>query len=79
MNTITDRLASALRNLPNDDGMIEHNPDEGLRLFCCDGRVVCRMKGDDTVEHAAGCWYVAAREALAAYDAHCAQSATSVA
>lgn len=45
--------------------MIEYNPDEGMRLFCCRGAVHQRMRGDDYVTHESSCWYVAARAALA--------------
>lgn len=54
-------LIKALRRLPDDVDMIEHNPDEGMRFFCC---------GADTSldygrqNHAAGCWYVALRAAV---------------
>lgn len=66
---IIERMAAALRNLPDDAGMIEHNPDDGMRLFCCEGQVVQSMTGSDRAEHAASCWYVAARRVVAAYDA----------
>lgn len=67
MNT-AEKLAAALRGLPDECGMIEHNPDEGPRLFCCGGDVVETLRST-TRKHAPGCWYVQAREALAEYDA----------
>lgn len=69
MKTIIDQLAEALRGLPDDSGMIEHNPDEGMRMFCCGGEVRQRWNASDTCEHASDCWYTQVREALAAYDA----------
>lgn len=76
--TTADRMAEALRNMPDDAGMIEHNPDEGMRLFCCEGKVIHSMTGSDRVEHASNCWYVAARATLVAYDAEKATTPASV-
>ena len=69
MNVQADKLAAALRLLPDEGDMIEHNPDEGMSLYCCGGEVQMVWRGDDRVKHAAGCWHVAARAALAAYEA----------
>lgn len=66
--TIIESMAAALRTMPDDAGMIEHNPEEGMRLFCCEGQVIQCMAGSDRVEHATSCWYVAARRAVAEYD-----------
>lgn len=74
MNTALD----ALRALPDDAGMIEYNPDEGMRLFCCGGDVVCYLGArDDTVKHRADCWHVAARATIARHDAAPLQAATA--
>jgi hypothetical protein len=60
---LRDACKLALAGLPDDGGMIEHNPDEGPRMFCCDGKIHYSMRADDRIEHAAGCWYIAARSA----------------
>ncbi|OGU22801.1 MAG: hypothetical protein A2580_11755 [Hydrogenophilales bacterium RIFOXYD1_FULL_62_11] len=72
MPTVTDKLAAALRNIPDDAALIEHNPDEGMRLSCCDGKVIERLHGFDSVKHTSECWAVAARAALLDYDNACA-------
>lgn len=78
MDNINNRLSDALRALPDDHDMIEHNPDEGARYFCCGQDVSFNVhpsrwkEGSEHIggrTHAAGCWYVEAREALAAYEA----------
>lgn len=74
MNTLTDKLAAALRGLPDEYDMIEHNPDEGPRLFCCGGAVAQTLRST-TRKHAPDCWYVRVREALAEYDAQRDQNA----
>ena len=55
---MTDELAVALRNLPDDSDMIEPDDREGgLRLTCCAGRVVQVWHGDDRIEHEKDCWF----------------------
>lgn len=59
------KLIEAGVNIPDDSGMIEHNPDEGMSLFCCGGEVRHVWSGSDRVIHAADCWYIALRMAFA--------------
>lgn len=63
---MTSQSADALRNMPDDSGMIEHNPEEGMRLFCCGGAVNDGYRGVAGVGHTAECWYVGVRAALEA-------------
>ena len=69
MDALTQQLIEALRGMPDDGGMIEHNPDEGMRLFCCNGKVAHSFRGDDQVQHSADCWYVKVRKAAASLEA----------
>lgn len=57
-------LIEAARDVPDDAGMIEHNPDEGPRLFCCAGKIHFRYHSDDVIEHAADCWFLRLRAAV---------------
>lgn len=65
-------------NLPSDVDMIEHNPDEGSRYFCCGRDVSFHVHpsrwppGSESREgrvHAPDCWYMAIQAALVAHDA----------
>lgn len=56
---LSELRGTVARLLPDDSDMIEHNPDEGMRMFCCGGEVVHVWGGNDRCEHATGCWYVA--------------------
>ena len=71
-------LAEALRGLPDDADMIEYNPDEGPRYFCCGHGVSFHVHpsrwppGSESREgrvHAPDCWYMTIQAALAAHDA----------
>ena len=66
MKTTTEKLADALRLLPGDVDMVEHNPDEGQSFFCCGKPTNLNM---GKLDHARGCWFVAMQDALAEYDA----------
>ena len=46
--------------LPDETEMIEHNPDEGPRMFCC-GREVIRGYYDTRITHDKDCWYAQMR------------------
>ncbi len=70
-------LLTALRELPEDVDMIEHNPDDGPRYHCCGNEVRFHVHptrwpaGSESREgrvHGRGCWYVQLVDALAAYD-----------
>ncbi|MGH8074237.1 MAG: hypothetical protein ACREO4_09205 [Lysobacter sp.] len=70
------KLADALRAMPDDVDMIEHNPDEGARYFCCGREVSFNVHPSrwpaGSIQgrtHAGDCWYTAARAALAQHDA----------
>jgi hypothetical protein len=58
-------LLAALRNLPDEHEMIEHNPDEGMRLFCCGGTIEHVWGGNDLLRHKTTCWFMALKQALA--------------
>lgn len=55
-------LLEALQGLPQDVDMVEHNPDEGQSFFCCGSSTSINY---GKLDHAPGCWYVAARAAIA--------------
>lgn len=55
-------LREALADLPDDFAMIEHNPDEGESFYCCGAETRVNV---GLLQHKPGCWYVAARAALA--------------
>lgn len=57
-------LFEALQRLPDDADMIEHNPDEGTRYFCCGTSVAFHPFPPSMRQHAPGCWYAAARSAI---------------
>lgn len=56
-----ERLAEALALLPDEHDMIEHNPDEGPRMFCCWQEVKLRGFHDYLITHDKGCWYAQMR------------------
>lgn len=61
-----NKYAEALSLLPDDSDMIEHNPDEGPRYFCCGGDVsynVHPSRGSGR-RHEKDCWYVKLRALL---------------
>lgn len=60
MLAASQTLQVALRRLPDDVDMIEHNPDEGQRFFCCGAETHLNL---GKMEHARDCWYVAVRDA----------------
>lgn len=53
-----ERLAEALSLLPDEIGMIEHNPDEGMYMSCCGREVKSRGLYDLLMSHDDDCWYV---------------------
>lgn len=57
-------LYAARELIPSEADMIENNPDEGPRLFCCRGDINYNFRGNDTVTHAPGCWYPRLRHAF---------------
>src|SRR5690606_20782643 len=73
---MTDELTLALRDLPEDIDMVEDNPDDGPRYFCCGREVRFNVHpsrwppGTQLTsgrQHAGDCWYVrlvAARDQL---------------
>lgn len=56
----TRERVEALDLLPNEIDMIEHNPEEGPRMFCC-GREVFRRFNDLLITHDEDCWYARMR------------------
>lgn len=54
-------LEVSAKNLPDDEDMIEHNPDEGQRYLCCGAETHLNM---GRMEHASDCWFVQLRAAL---------------
>lgn len=55
------RMTEALALLPDDSGMVEHNPDEGPRTFCCWQEVKLRGLHDYLITHDKDCWYARMR------------------
>ena len=56
-----DALREALALLPDEHDMIEHNPDEGPRTFCCWQEIKLRGLHDYLITHDEGCWYARMR------------------
>lgn len=63
MNTLTDKLAAALRAIPADEYDMRVYEGDGFHYFCC------KNSPHLNIEHAPDCWYVRVREALAEYNA----------
>ena len=63
MNT-SELAASLLALLPDESDMVEHNPDEGPRMFCCGAERVYSLGSGYGAKHLQGCWYVAMRDTL---------------
>jgi hypothetical protein len=57
-------MLAALRGLPEDIDMFEHNPEDGPSYFCCGSPVSFGFHGR-TGKHGTECWYVAAQAAIA--------------
>ena len=56
-----EALREALALLPDEHDMIEHNPDEGPRTFCCWQEVKLRGLHDYLITHDKDCWYARMR------------------
>lgn len=56
-----DALREALALLPDEHDMIEHNPDEGPRTFCCWQEIKLRGLHDYLITHDKDCWYARMR------------------
>lgn len=56
-----ERLEEALALLPNEHDMIEHNPDEGPRMFCCGREVKFDWLNGPIRTHDEECWYARMR------------------
>jgi hypothetical protein len=56
----TRERVEALALLPDEIDMIEHNPDEGPRMFCCGRKVLHGFHGP-LITHNEDCWYAQMR------------------
>lgn len=56
----TRERVDVLALLPDEFDMIEHNPEEGPRMFCC-GREVFHRGYDPIITHDEDCWYARMR------------------
>lgn len=68
-------LLDAIRAIPSDAEMVEHNPDEGPRYFCCGNEVSFHIHpsrwAPGSIEgrtHASDCWYVRLIEAARQFE-----------
>lgn len=63
-------MRDALRLVPKDGDMVEDNPDEGARYFCCglpyQYAQYRHPSRPDPNKHDRGCWYAKFRAALVA-------------
>lgn len=58
VDALLDDVRAVLTDVPGEFDMIEHNPDEGVSLFCCGGAVQRAGHSGFTLHHTADCWYV---------------------
>lgn len=56
-----DALRGVLALLPDDSGMVEHNPYEGPLMFCCGQRVTLSWHHGLVPAHGKECWYARMR------------------
>lgn len=62
VDALLEDVRAVLADVPDEGDMIEHNPDEGMRAFCCGGdvnRTYATGGGwNYTLRHESDCWYV---------------------